>query len=272
MRQLLLSIAISIGATTSMLADTKEFEALANEGGRNFQSKEGQRYEAEFEKVFFPVFTRALRECNNEPDTKEPATLVFVVAADGRVKRLLNSPDISFGDCVAAKLRVLRTLPKPPQDNWVISFAAANHHHEYVARKQTEENAPHDQPTHLATTKDRNAYEKAIAPYVEKARATYPAAKKRFLAGLPPGHIFGVRLRLTDSDGVFEDAFVDVERIEGHEITGTIANKLGLVREYKNGQRITFPEEKIDNWLIVRPDGTEEGNYVGKFIDQQRRH
>jgi hypothetical protein len=30
------------------------------------------------------------------------------------------------------------------------------------------------------------APKKAEAPYIAKARATYPAAKKRYLAGLPP--------------------------------------------------------------------------------------
>jgi len=38
----------------------------------------------------------------------------------------------------------------------------------------------------------------------------------------------------------------------------------------KSGQRITIPESKIDNWVIVRPDGTEEGNYVGKFLDHYK--
>jgi hypothetical protein len=64
-----------------------------------------------------------------------------------------------------------------------------------------------------------------------------------------------------------EDSFVAVEKISGGNITGKILNDLNVVKDYKTGQRITFPESKIDNWLILRPDGTEEGNYVGKFLD-----
>ena len=111
------------------------------------------------------------------------------------------------------------------------------------------------------------ASDKAIAPYVAKARATYPAAKKRFLAGLPPGHKFSIRVPLTDHDGKREDAFIDVESIKRGAITGVINSHLTLVTDYKTGQKIIFPESKIDNWLILRPDGTEEGNAVGKFLD-----
>src|SRR5205814_5473500 len=115
------------------------------------------------------------------------------------------------------------------------------------------------------------AYDKAVAPYVAKARATYPAAKRRFLAGLPPGHRFSVRVPVFDRGGLRrEDSFIGVQKIKGGNITGTIESTLTVVKDYKTGQRITFPESKIDNWLILRPDGTEEGNYVGKFLDHYK--
>lgn len=30
---------------------------------------------------------------------------------------------------------------------------------------------------------------------------------------------------------------------------------------------MTFPETDMLDWPITRPDGTEEGNFVGKFLD-----
>lgn len=88
---------------------------------------------------------------------------------------------------------------------------------------------------------------------------------------LPPGHRFSVRVPLIDRDsGQREDTFVGVEKIERGQITGTIGNELLAVKNYKTGQRITFPESRIDNWLILRPDGTEEGNFVGKFLDHYK--
>src|SRR5438105_1091852 len=62
-------------------------------------------------------------------------------------------------------------------------------------------------------------YDHIIAPYVVKARATYPAAKKRFFAGLPKGWRFEVWIRLYQNDKsgkhvAAEDCFVEVERIQ----------------------------------------------------------
>jgi len=249
--------------------DRTEFERLADQGAKNFKTQEGRQYEAQFEKVFLPRFGAALGECKNEPDTKEPAMVVFVIAANGQVKQLLHSPNIPFGDCVAAKLQTITMLPRPPRDNWIVSFGAANHHHEEIARKELARKAPPDKPVQLSSQSQLAAYDKAIAPHIAKARATYPSAKKRFLSGLPLSHLFLVRTRLTDSRGVVEDCLVEVESIKEGKITGKI-NRVDLLDNYKAGQRITFSESKIDNWLILRPDGTEEGNYVGKFLDHYK--
>jgi uncharacterized protein YegJ (DUF2314 family) len=116
------------------------------------------------------------------------------------------------------------------------------------------------------------AYQKAIAPYVAKARATYPAAKKRFLASLPPNHTFYVWTRLYQP-GVkgqqprAEDVFIVVKAIQGRKVFGIVANTPDLVTNYKQGERVQFPEAEVLNWVIVRPDGSEEGNYVGKFLE-----
>jgi len=75
---------------------------------------------------------------------------------------------------------------------------------------------------------DGAAYDRAIAPYVAKARASYPAAKKRFLTGLPPGYTFSVWIRLQQNDKknrmLAEDVFVVVETIRDGKVTGRIAN------------------------------------------------
>ena len=58
-----------------------------------------------------------------------------------------------------------------------------------------------------------DAHQKAIASYVAEARATYPAAKKRFLAGLPPRHTFYVSTLLYQEGPkgkLAEDVFIEV--------------------------------------------------------------
>ena len=118
------------------------------------------------------------------------------------------------------------------------------------------------------------AYRRAAAPYVAQARATYPAAKKRFLAGLPPGHTFAVMVRLETIDHAKKqiqqaDIFVDVHAIKKGKIYGRINSPMPIAG-YKRGDMISFPESEIINWLIQRPDGSEEGNAVGKFVDRYK--
>lgn len=184
------------------------------------------------------------------------------------MKRLLYSTDIPFGRCVGSKIRSIKTLPKPPHDNWVVAIGAANHHHEEQARSR----APVDQSTATRGKEQAEAYDRAIAPYVAKARASYPSAKKRYLAGLPLGYTFAVWIRLYQNDekareNRHEDVFVEVQGIKNGMIRGYISNNMDLLTNYKKAQKIEFPESDVKNWVIVRPDGSEEGNDVGKFLE-----
>ena len=116
---------------------------------------------------------------------------------------------------------------------------------------------------------------KAIVPYIAKARATYPEAKKRFVAGLIPKNSFSVWLLFIEThpqtktyDG--EYLFVVVESIRNGIITGRINNKDIRLKNYHFGQRVQVDESRVENWSIYRRDGPEEGNYVGKFLDHWR--
>lgn len=126
--------------------------------------------------------------------------------------------------------------------------------------------APTDKPF-STRQEEMAALEKAIQPFIRQARATYPAARKRFQAGLPPGESFFVTTRLHDTSGAFEQVFVAVQRIESGVVTGRIWSNVQSVRGFKYGDVYRFSEEEILDWLISKPDGSEEGNYVGKFLD-----
>jgi len=132
------------------------------------------------------------------------------------------------------------------------------------------ENAPLDQPFTTNAT-EANRIETASKPYIDKARQSYPQAKKRFLAGLPPKHSLFVTISLRDRTGNYEQAFIAVQKIEGGNITGRIWNDIAVVSGYKFGDRYTFPESELIDWLITHPDGTEEGNFVGKFLDEYQK-
>lgn len=129
-------------------------------------------------------------------------------------------------------------------------------------------NAPKDRP---AQHESLSALDRAIAPHVAKAKATYPAAKQRYLAGLPKGEYFFLTTRLQDQRGHVEQVFIAVSAIQGAQVTGKIWNDIMGVEGYKRGDPYTFHESKLLDWLITKPDGSEEGNFVGRFLDTYKR-
>ena len=75
-----------------------------------------------------------------------------------------------------------------------------------------------DKPVSTTTDAETEKMHRAMEPYVRQARKTYPAAKARYLKGLPPGEHFFVTTRLRDAKGRIEQVFIAVTAIE-KEIT-----------------------------------------------------
>jgi len=116
------------------------------------------------------------------------------------------------------------------------------------------------------------ATDSVTAPLVAQARATYPDAKARFLAGLPPQHSFFVVTYLRDSLDQRERVFIAVDSAEagaGPEarIYGRIWNEIHLVHGFAPFQTYSFHQGELLDWMFSRPDGTEEGNLIGNFLD-----
>jgi len=138
------------------------------------------------------------------------------------------------------------------------------------ALAQLAPSAPSDQPKALVQEQmSENA--KEIAPYVAMARKSYLAARQRFLSGLPRGQNLFLVTRLVDAKGHWEQVFIHVETIADGLVTGTIASDIRLVSGFRPGQIYKFHESDMLDWLISKPDGSEEGNFVGKFLDTQSR-
>jgi len=125
-------------------------------------------------------------------------------------------------------------------------------------------NAPKDKPTAVQA---RDKFERSIAPFVAQAKSTYPQAKERFLKGLPKGQAFFVTTRLYGADGNYEQVFIAVQSIRDGQIIGRIWSEIHVVHTYKYKDPYAFPEDRLLDWLITKPDGSEEGNFVGKFLD-----
>ena len=102
---------------------------------------------------------------------------------------------------------------------------------------------------------------------MKKARATLPQAKKKFLKGLPKGDTFFVTIRLHDPSGPVEQIYVMVESWQGQVINGLLSSDVSVVQTHKKGERVACQEAEVLDWTIAKADGSEEGNFVGKFLD-----
>jgi hypothetical protein len=255
------SLVLAVGLSFLPGLFAVDFETAKKEAGRNNETKEGAAYMDKCQDVLHTYLTSGMDACGAKyPDTKEPALIALIVAADGHVTQRMSSPGVAYGECVMSHFPANLSLPRPPRDAWPVVVGVENRHHEVAAKKAT---GGGTSPKEILA-----AYDDAIAPYVAKGRATYPAAKKRFLSGLPPGNRLLVRVRLRQRNKV-EECFVEVTSIKDETITGNI-NSIDILTSYKKGQRITILEGEIKDWLIQYPNGAQEGNVVGKFLNQNK--
>jgi hypothetical protein len=124
-------------------------------------------------------------------------------------------------------------------------------------------NAPEDKPIAGHRTPEQEAKIKELEAQDMKK---WPDVKARHAKGLPPGEHLYVTTMLT-SPGRTESVFIAVSSIEGSKITGVISSDITNVGGYKVNDRYTLQESAVTDWLISKPDGSEEGNLVGNYLD-----
>jgi hypothetical protein len=108
-----------------------EFDAALKQSNRDRETPSGKRYTRQFEdKIFLAVASKAMQTClSRSRDTVEPAMLVFIISADGKVTRVLSTPGIEYGKCVVSQLRLPISVQRPPHDNFAVALGVANHSH-----------------------------------------------------------------------------------------------------------------------------------------------
>jgi len=268
--------------TISLAGEQSEMQSKLKEAQQKFSTTAWHDYAEKFAtSVAAKPLIDAMHECDKPTFLWSLShDVVFIVATDGHVEQVFQSPTSPFGDCVAAHLQAAKTVPKPPGDHWPVQIHLLNGPREtskpdqpYVTFSQPDKTPPPaahppDKPLASANQEAFDKLNKALAPYIAKGRATYPDAKKRFLAGLPVNQTFSVMKRLSEGDPpIFEDVFIDVDSIKDGKIYGRIATHLAAIKSHRQWDKISFPESEIMDWTIVRADGSEEGNVVGKFLD-----
>src|SRR5262249_27161858 len=73
---------------------------------------------------------------------------------------------------------------------------------------------------------------------------------------------FSVKVKLTDVDGNAEYFWVAPFTNEGSSFSGELANDGELITKYKLGERITFTESDVVDWMYRDSSGTVHGNFT----------
>ena len=121
-------------------------------------------------------------------------------------------------------------------------------------------------PLSVTGSKELAERDALIAPYVVKARRQLNKFHKAYNKKKDPTAKYYAVIRLYDSDGKYDQVYLEVRSWDGDRLTGRITNTLKTATQYKKDQVIDFKEDVILDWLIQYANGKEKGNYVGNFL------
>jgi hypothetical protein len=100
------------------LSNPDTFHSVFAAASKKFDVKPGYQYVIKFEDWVSEAATHALDVCGSTPRAGLRCDVVFVVAADGRIRKMLFGPSNSFEQCISKNFRPGATAPQPPADSW----------------------------------------------------------------------------------------------------------------------------------------------------------
>jgi hypothetical protein len=125
---ILLVLLIGVAVPLVRAADLATFAAAEKEADRLQGTNDGYAYMVKFGDAIAPALGRALHACQTKtPKQKKEihVALVFVVGADGRMERILHSPDSPSAICFIRNFRLSAPLPRPPHGHWPVNSVLA---------------------------------------------------------------------------------------------------------------------------------------------------
>jgi hypothetical protein len=109
--------------------------------------------------------------------------------------------------------------------------------------------------------------DRVVAEARAAARASLPAALRRFRGGLLPGEVLAVKRGFPyGRHGLREFMWVTVTRTHDGRIAGRLADEPAHRLDLQVGQEVVMAVDEVDDWMLVRADGTVEGDYTSRAI------
>jgi uncharacterized protein YegJ (DUF2314 family) len=162
----------------------------------------------------------------------------------------------------------LRSVSPEEGDNPTTQFIIACESADY-ASPQEEQNVL---ITTLFGSADSLAYaqhDEELLKASENARKRLPELKQLFNKGLDPGYSIMVKAPFETDDGNNEWMWVEVTKWTDREMEGILQNDPYEVSGLKAGASVAVDEGDVFDYLIVKPDGSYEGNETGEILEER---
>jgi len=109
-----------LAAAAAVAGELNDFHAASADAAKKFHP--GYQYIIKFEDWISDPAVHALEACGSYPNTNLTCDIVFIVGADGHIRRTLFGPHNPYRDCVAKHFRTSGRAPKPPADSWAVQI------------------------------------------------------------------------------------------------------------------------------------------------------
>lgn len=144
----------------------------------------------------------------------------------------------------------------------------------FAPKQQNARRLPPPRPDTVA-----NAYEadkirlakldSAMWPKIEEAKESLRIdVHRRWNKSLPKGDQLFVTVRLYNEKGEFEHVLGRVDKWVPNRLFVTIASVMTKSEKFKPGMSMSFEQTIVVDWKITHADGSEEGNFVKKFLEE----
>lgn len=104
-----------------------------------------------------------------------------------------------------------------------------------------------------------------------RAKAKIPELQKLFLAGLPLNTHLLIKFPFESEDGQREWMWVEITKWKGEKVDGLLQNDPRFVMTLKAGQKVTKNINDMFDYILYKPDGSQEGNETGEIIMESQR-
>jgi uncharacterized protein YegJ (DUF2314 family) len=114
-------------------------------------------------------------------------------------------------------------------------------------------------------------HDQALLAASTRARQKALLIGKRYSKGPPFGEQLTVKAPFSTSDGGTEWMWVEVVRWNGDDIDGILKNDPFDVPSLKLGARVEVRASKIFDYILVKEDGSQEGNETGAILEAHEK-